>query len=98
MTIAELFHRQDLSRSIGWLQRWLVDLMSLKFADCARYHLDYEPTLRKLVTKLNPKELSRFYRDVVYGQRVVNHPLNPRLVLEELVIGYMALVSSANDQ
>ncbi len=93
IVIAELFHRYDLSKIIGWLQKWIYDLISLRCAGHVRYHLDYETALKSLSVKLSPKDLTRYYRYLVYGQRVSNHPLNPKLVLEELLLGYRALVS-----
>jgi DNA polymerase III subunit delta' len=91
IAIAELFHRYDLSKTIRWLQQWVYDLMSMRTAGIIRYHLDHETRLKQLSVQSNPKDLSRFYRDLVYGQRVSHHPLNPKLVLEELILGYATL-------
>lgn len=73
---------------IGWLQKWTYDLVSGRVAGRVRYNPDYESKLVVISRHAHPLETLRFHRKLVGLQRIVNHPLNPRLVIEDLLLGY----------
>jgi hypothetical protein len=50
--------------------------------------LDFADKLQKLAESANALNLARYYRELLEAQRAVRHPLNTRLVLEQLAISY----------
>jgi DNA polymerase III subunit delta' len=79
---------------LGWLQRWLFDLMAVKSAGRTRYYPGAAAALARCAAQADAVQLARFVR-VVNSQRAVeNHPLNARLVIEELMLGYRAIFTA----
>ena len=78
---------------IQWLQRWTYDMVSLKCTGRIRYNPDRQDALARTAGRINALEMLRFHRELVRFQRVIYHPLNPRLLLEDLMMRYGALVS-----
>jgi len=100
LTLAEGVQSYPLARILGWMQRWLYDLLSVKSAGRLRYNPDYEASLNRLGSRLQATELARHLRDLVRAQEVVRHPLNQRLFVEQLLLSYGALLrgeASGND-
>lgn len=88
LSLAESAQQYPLSDIINWLQKWICDLTYCKFAGKVRYHLDFADKLQKLAESANALNLVRYYRELLEAQRAVRHPLNSRLVLEQLAISY----------
>jgi DNA polymerase-3 subunit delta' len=80
---------------LGWLQRWLYDLLALQTAGAPRYYPAASDALARCAAQVDALGPARFLR-VVNGQRAVeNHPLNARLVFEELFLGYREMFAAA---
>ena len=79
-------------RLLGWLQRWTYDLLSAKSGGKVRYNPDFEIALTRIAGGLRAADLARYHRQLVRQQRSVNHPLNPRLFIEQLLLSYVALL------
>ena len=76
------------SRVISWLQKWTVDLVLARTAGTVRYHQRHAPALRALAGSLTLERLLRFDRSLAEAAAVAQHPLNPRLVLEDVFLRY----------
>lgn len=76
---------------IGWLQRWLYDLLAQCTAGRPRYFPQASSALARCAGEMNTDAFARFQRTVTRQRRVENHPLNARLVFEELFLGYREL-------
>ncbi|HLU76986.1 MAG TPA: DNA polymerase III subunit delta' [Burkholderiales bacterium] len=76
---------------IDWLQKWIYDLSAVQFAGEPRYHPQARAALQKLVASLAPRRLLAYQRELAHRRAVAQHPLNPRLFLEELFMRYRAL-------
>lgn len=76
------------SRVIYWLQKWTVDLVLARTAGTVRYHQRHAPVLRALAGALAPDRLLRFERSLTEAAAVSQHPLNPRLFLEDIFLRY----------
>ena len=85
---------QPIPQIINWLQRWSYDLASLSYGQKLRYNPDRKDTLIFVTKGLNPLEILRFHRELVRFQRNVNHPLSPRLVLEDWLLRYRQLLNT----
>lgn len=92
LMLAESIHDCPLPRLLGWMQRWAYDLLSMKSAGRVRYNPDFEQNLVQLAQRLRATDIARFLRQLVRQQRIVHHPLNQRLFIEQLLLSYAALL------
>ena len=92
LALAESLRDVQPSRLLGWLQRWSYDLLSLRSGGPVRFNPDYRQALARLAGTLRATELARYHRTLLREQRVVNHPLNARLYIEQLLLNYTALL------
>ncbi|TKC87238.1 DNA polymerase III subunit delta' [Trinickia terrae] len=76
---------------LGWMQRWLYDLLAERTAGAPRYFPAASGALARCSAQIDANAFARFMRMVARQRAVENHPLNARLVFEELFIGYRAL-------
>ena len=86
--IAELYRDLTPAQVLTWLQTWTFDLVQIRFCGHARYHRDMEPVAAAVAQSLDPIEATRLHRNLVALQRYANHPLNPRLFVEHMLIAY----------
>ena len=77
---------------VGWLQKWAFDLVSHKVTGRVRYNPDLADAVATTAARLDLIEALRFQRHMVRLQRIVPHPLNTRLFLEQLLLTYAALL------
>ena len=75
------------------LQRWCYDLLSLKVSNRVRYSPDYTEKLRALADNADVHQLANLMNDLVATARSLEHPLNARLVIEQLAIRYTRTIS-----
>jgi DNA polymerase-3 subunit delta' len=80
---------------VGLLQKWAFDLVSHKVTGEVRYNPDQAEAVAAIAGRLDLVEALRYLRRMVRQQRVVAHPLNARLFLEQLLIEYGALLRQA---
>ncbi len=92
LTLAEQVREFPVARLLGWLQRWTYDLLSTRSGGKVRYNPDFETALTRIAGCLRAADLARYHRQLVRQQRNVNHPLNARLFIEELLLSYAALL------
>lgn len=78
------------------LQKWSLDLALQKVSGRVRYSPDRAEAVAKLAARLDALEVLRFQRRMVLLQRVVHHPLNARLFLEDLFLAYAQLLRAGN--
>ena len=80
---------------VGWLQKWAFDLVSHKVTGEVRYNPDHANAVATIAGRLGLLEALRYLRHMVRQQRIVAHPLNARLFLEQLLIDYAVLLRHA---
>lgn len=79
---------------LGWLQRWMYDLLAQSTVGAAgtpRYFPAASAALARCASQADANAFARFMRLVTRQRAVENHPLNARLVFEELFLGYRDL-------
>ncbi|MES2562993.1 MAG: hypothetical protein V4637_09735, partial [Pseudomonadota bacterium] len=59
---------------------------------------DHAQALTQLGARVDHLATLRFHREMVRLQRTVHHPLNPRLFLSQLMMGYQDLAKTQNRQ
>ena len=92
LALAERCLDHPIPQLINWLQRWSYDLSMLGAGQALRYNPDRKEALSALSKCFDGLEVMRFHRELVRFQRIINHPLNPRLLLEDLLLRYARLV------
>jgi DNA polymerase III subunit delta' len=92
LAMAERFAGHPIPQLINWLQRWTYDLASVAAGQRLRYNPDRGDLLNELSKRLKIMDILHFHRELVRFQRVVNHPLNARLLLEDLFMRYGQMV------
>jgi DNA polymerase-3 subunit delta' len=75
---------------LGWLQRLSYDLLLAQLSGRVRYHLDLQPEIQRRAATADRIGLARLHRSLVSAQRIANHPLNPRLFLEQMFMDFAA--------
>ena len=76
---------------IDWLQKWTYDLAAVTLIGAPRYHPQASASLQKIGPRLALRRLLGFQRDLARSRAVAQHPLNPRLFLEDIFMRYRAL-------
>ncbi|KMQ80776.1 DNA polymerase III delta prime subunit [Candidatus Burkholderia pumila] len=76
---------------LGWLQRWLYDVLAQRTAGRPRYFLSTSKALARCAQSADSAALARYIKTVTRQRAVENHPLNARLVFEELFIEYRGI-------
>jgi len=92
LTTAEQLRETAPALVVGWLQKWAFDLVSHKVTGRVRYNPDLADAVATTAARLDLIEALRFQRYMVGLQRIVSHPLNARLFLEQLLLAYAALL------
>lgn len=94
LAVAEQIRDYPVPDVVSWLQKWTFDLIFEKFLGRIRYNPDYAAAISALAAHIEPLSVLRFHRAMVNLQRVINHPLNPRLLLEQLLLDYAGMLET----
>lgn len=78
--------------AVALLQKWSFDLAFHKVTGSVRYNPDRAEAVAAAAARLDALAALRFHRQLVRLQRVIHHPLNPRLFLEQLFLSYAELL------
>ena len=92
LALAERVCDYPVPQVLSWLQKWSYDLISQKFLGTIRYNPDRQAALAAAAARMDGLAVLRFHREMVRSQRIVNHPLNPRLFIEQLLLSYADLL------
>ena len=94
LSMAEQGEKTELAWTLNWMQQWIYDLASLCLTARARYQPESAGEMMHLAKTVNLIELFRFQQELAAAQRTLQHPLNNRLVLEQLFLSYWQLANS----
>ena len=83
----------SLSDGDFWSQRKnLLNGLTSRERDMLALAEHYEKALAQLAARLRAIDLSRYHRALLRQQRTVNHPLSPRLYIEQMLLSYAAVM------
>jgi DNA polymerase III subunit delta' len=91
--IAAQVDAEDLPMLCQLLYRWCYDLVSLRLANQVRYNPDYAENLRPLADNADVLQLDSLMKELIATARTLEHPLSPRLVIEQLAIRYAQMIA-----
>ncbi|MCE5180467.1 MAG: DNA polymerase III subunit delta' [Betaproteobacteria bacterium] len=94
LALAEQCEKLELAWVLDWVEQWAYDLASIGMAAQTRYRVDPPVQMIRLAKAVNLIELLRFQQELLAARRAVQHPLNNRLVLEQLFLSYGQLTNS----
>lgn len=80
---------------IACLQKWTFDVLLRRWAGKIRYNPDFAVPIQALAAVVDMLALLRYHGDLIRLQRVVQHPLNARLLFEMLLTDYQSAVRPA---
>lgn len=93
IALAEQNAREDLAARFDWLQTWTYDIASQGLTGRLRYNLDFGLGLQELAARVNLTRIFQFARELTQIKRRLQHPLNPQLLLESVLLNYLAAVN-----
>jgi DNA polymerase-3 subunit delta' len=70
------------------LHTWVCDLISCSAAQRVRYHTDRRDALARASSAMSLPALLKFERRLRHAGALADHPLNPKLVVADLLLGY----------
>lgn len=88
LKVADKLQKVPLSGPVSWLQRWLYDVFSYKLAGNIRYYPRYQKELASLADKIHVSRLLAAIKGANERRATSDHPLSPKLFLEEMLLDY----------
>lgn len=82
----------DMATLVSWFQRWVTDLASVRLGGRVRFFPDQDGVLAALAVSMSVASASACYNSALALRRVAQHPLNARLMLEDMLIRYARAV------
>jgi len=89
---AQSFEKSDLVNIINWLQTWVADIVIAKLAGQVRHHIDHQKEITRIAARIDLPKLFRYESALRQTRRSISHPLNARLLLEQLLISYQQAI------
>ncbi|HEX9172725.1 MAG TPA: DNA polymerase III subunit delta' [Telluria sp.] len=87
---ADRLSKTPLSALVAWQQRWLYDVLSYKLSGNIRYYPRYQKQLASLAGRLHTADLLRAIKSANERRAVADHPLSPKLFVEDMLLDYTA--------
>jgi DNA polymerase III subunit delta' len=96
--LAGAFEKGDLKNVLDWTHTWVCDLLLTQQTGDVRHHPDFAQQARRLADQASPSALFRMENDLRQRRRHLQHPLNARLWLEQMLLSYAASVASQDSR
>lgn len=84
---------EDVANVLHIIQTWCWDLLGYKLSRKVRYHVDKAQEISHTVEHLALPDLLDFERYLRSARRLVEHPLNARLFVDDLLLRYARMTS-----
>jgi DNA polymerase-3 subunit delta' len=90
---AERLSKAPLASLVAWEQRWLYDVLSCKLSGKIRYYPRYQKELAALAANVHTANLLKAIKGANERRAVADHPLSPKLFVEDMLLEYTACCS-----
>jgi DNA polymerase-3 subunit delta' len=87
---ADKMQKVPLTTIVAWQQRWLYDLFSAKLTGAIRYYPRYQRELQGLAERVSVAGMLAAIRGTAERRATSDHPLSPKLFLEDMLLDYTA--------
>jgi DNA polymerase-3 subunit delta' len=87
---ADKMQKVPLAALVSWLQRWLYDMFSYKLSGNIRYYPRYRKELAGLADKVHVGKLMAAIKGANDRRAIADHPLSPKLFIEDMLLDYTA--------
>jgi DNA polymerase-3 subunit delta' len=87
---ADRLSKTPLASLVSWQQRWLYDVFSYKLSGTIRYYPRYQRELAALAARMSTPNLLRAIKAANERRAVADHPLSPKLFVEDMLLDYTA--------
>lgn len=78
------------------LERWSYDLLAVKAGVNPHYFPAFTPQLKRLVTNVDSEKLFKYNDSLKAMKRVMTHPLNAQLIIEQAILRYRKTMANQN--
>ena len=92
IALAETVLRVPLWDLVGWLQRWSCDLLLARVAGRVRYNPNQEGLIADTARRCDAADIAAYLRRLGQARALARHPLNAKLFVEDLLLGYQRLI------
>ncbi len=92
LACAQSFEKGGVADPLTWLHTWVYDVIRAKNALPPSYYPGQAEVVRRIANSADAKKLHRYESSLREARKLVHHPLNPRLFLEQLLISYGAAI------
>ncbi|MBS1170207.1 MAG: polymerase subunit delta [Burkholderiaceae bacterium] len=90
---AEKLQKMPAAELIVWLQRWLYDIFSAKYSGRIRYYPRFAREIEMLALRVDADKLLRMLKATSARKAIADHPLAPRLFIEDMLLDYLEFCS-----
>lgn len=90
---AERLQKTPVAALVAWQQRWLYDVLSVKLSGTIRYYPRYGKDIGALAARAETAALLQAIKSVGERRAIAEHPLAPRLFVEDMLLDYAKLFS-----
>lgn len=90
---ADRLQKTPVPELVSWLQRWLYDVLSVKLSGTIRYYPRYKQQLGGLAARVELDKLLQTIKTVNERRAIADHPLAPKLFIEDMLLDYSTLFS-----
>ncbi|MCY7386764.1 MAG: DNA polymerase III subunit delta' [Burkholderiales bacterium] len=95
LAAAQSFEKSDLANVVTWLQTWVNDVVRSRLTGEVQYHCDQKSAIARIAARVHLPALFRYESQLRQTRRAVHHPLNARLLREQLLISYTIAITPA---
>ncbi|OGA04162.1 MAG: DNA polymerase III subunit delta' [Betaproteobacteria bacterium RIFCSPLOWO2_02_FULL_62_17] len=92
LAVAAMCQRAAPVEVVTALYRWCYDMLSSRISGRVRYHADRAAAVDALAAQCSPRLIAGYLRRLARARALAEHPLNPRLFMEDLLFGYVAML------
>ena len=87
---ADKLSKLPLALLVAWQQRWLYDVFSYKLSGSIRYFPRYQKEVATLAGRVQTAKLMQAIKSTNERRAVADHPLSPKLFVEDMLLDYTA--------
>jgi DNA polymerase-3 subunit delta' len=88
---------QGMDAALHMLQKWIYDLLAIRFTGSVHYHARYADALQALSKSVDLILLLDFQQKLNGARKSAAHPLNNELQMESLMLQYTQLFSTKSN-